>query len=79
MVSKSKDEAIRLLTVLKDIEGIEKRDVETLYSHYEDNNILYEDECMDIANELFVKIGLEKKEKGKSSMNSDNSNMDLPF
>lgn len=79
MVSKSKDEAIRFLNVLKDIEGLEKREIEILHSHYGDNNVLYEDECMKIANELFEKKGLEKKVKIKSSADTDSQNMDLPF
>lgn len=79
MVSKSKDEAIRFLKVLKDIEGLEKREIEILHSHYGDNNILYEDECLKIANELFEKKGFEKKVKIKSAVDTDNQNMDLPF
>lgn len=79
MVSKSKDEAIQFLKVLKDIEGLEKREIEILHSHYGDNTVLYEDECMKIANELFEKNGYEKKVKSQSVIDLENSNMDLPF
>ena len=79
IVAKTKDEATQFLNVLIGIENVEKRHVEFLHSHYTENAILMENDCLRIANALFDQYGLKKLTKSAPIANSDVINNDLPF
>ncbi len=79
MGAKSLEEALRFLNVLKNISGVEKRCIDTLYSHYKDNSILMENECLQIANQIFENKGLDKIKKEITIDVSIDQNADLPF
>lgn len=80
MGAKSKDEALQFLNVFKDINEVEKRYVDILYSHYADNHILMENECLKIANPIFEQNGFETiKKRVVVEEVSTTQNTDLPF
>ena len=77
--AKSKDEALQFLNVFKDINEVEKRYVDILYSHYADNHILMENECVKIANPIFEQNGIETIKKKSPIETPVPQNIDLPF
>lgn len=79
MAAKSIEEALQFLNVLKGISGVEKRYIDALYSHYKDNSILMENECLQIANPIFKKNGLDAIKKKITIDFPIDQNTDLPF
>lgn len=79
MGAKSIEEALQFLNVLKGISGVEKRYIDALYSHYKDNSILMENECLQIANPIFKKNGLDAIKKKITIDFPIDQNTDLPF
>lgn len=77
--AKSKDEALQFLNVFKDINEVEKRYVDILYSHYADNHILMENECLKIANPIFEQNGLDTIKRKSPIETPVPQNIDLPF
>ncbi len=74
-----KDEAIRFLGVLQNIENVGKRYIDNLYTHYTSNNTLMLNECLKVANVIFEQNGYAKIAKVASKVNPDVQNFDLPF
>lgn len=74
-----KDDAIRFLELLQNIENVEKRYIDNLYTHYTSNNTLMLNECLKVANVLFEQNGYAKITKQVSKTNTELQNFDLPF
>lgn len=79
MAAKSIEEALQFLNVLKCISGVEKRYIDTLYSHYKDNSILMENECLQIVTPIFKKNSLDAIKKKITIDLPIDQNTDLPF
>ena len=77
--AKSPEEALQFMDVLERISSVEKKYIDTLYSHYRDNPILMEKEYLEIANSIFKKNGLDAIKKEKTVELSVDQDTDLPF
>lgn len=68
-----------LLHVLDTYESIDKRHVDNLHMHYNENALLLDDQNLYMANQIFKKFGLSTMEKNSNNTGVTSIDTDLPF